>query len=160
MITREQIEILDTRISGILETVSDLKYENSRLNSELEKERLTIARLNAFVEEKIKESERLREDLESKNIELEKLKIKEDEMESLLIQVISKVDTLSENSFSKAIHTIIDSNKKPLENKDRGPATFVSVDYSPTDIKIEEVNLDDFILDNNSKDLDVLIQED
>lgn len=160
MITREQIEILDTRISGILETVSDLKYENSRLTSELEKEKLTIARLNAFVEEKIKESERLREDLESKNIELEKLKIKEDEMESLLVQVISKVDTLSENSFSKSIHNIIEAKKKPVANKDLSPASFLSVDYSTESIKIEEVNLEDFTLDTETKDLDVLIQED
>lgn len=160
MITREQIEILDTRISGILETVSDLKYENSRLTSELDKDKLTIARLNAFVEEKIKESDRLREELESKNIELEKLKIKEDEMESLLVQVISKVDNLSENSFSNSIQNIIESKKKPVQNKDLSPASFISVDYEPNNIKIEEVNLEDFTIDNETKELDVLIQED
>ena len=96
MITMEQLEKLEGRIVKALDLISDLRIENSQLESKVDTFELNNQQLKLKAEEKIKEAENLEKQLQEATGELNKLKSREQELETKILQIIAKLDNLKE----------------------------------------------------------------
>jgi len=96
MVTMEQLEQLEGRISKALELISDLRVENNHLEKEVDGLKSTNDQLKLSAEEKEIEAKKLQQQLTDATEELSKLKSKEKDLESRIVNIISKLDNLKE----------------------------------------------------------------
>src|SRR5689334_15358001 len=102
MITLEQLEQLEGRIVKALELISDLRVENSHLESEADRLKASNDQLKLAAEEREKEALKWQQQLQEATQELSRLKSKEQELETRILSIIAKLDNLKENTRKDA----------------------------------------------------------
>ena len=100
MITMEQLENLEGRIVKALELISDLRIENSQLDSKVDNLESNNEQLKIKTDEKIKQAEHLEIQLQEATGELGQLKSKEKALETKILQIIAKLDNIKTVNFS------------------------------------------------------------
>ena len=108
MVTREQMDTLTTRVSSVLELVSELRIENSHLKAEVEQLKERQDQSDRKIEEQAKESMRLREQLEERNAKLNEMILKEEELENFMLQVIGQMDQVRLSEYQKEFVRVAD----------------------------------------------------
>jgi hypothetical protein len=104
----EQLEQLEGRIVKALELISDLRVENSHLESELEKVKANNDQLKLTTEEKIRDAARFRTELDEARMDLEKLQSREKSLEDKISEIIHKLDGVKSDS-AHVKNTLIES---------------------------------------------------
>ena len=102
MITVEQLDQLEGRIVKALEIISDLRIENSQLESKADSLEANNEELKIKTDEKIKAAEQLEQQLKEATTELSQLRSKEQEIETKILQIIAKLDNVKGSTVTES----------------------------------------------------------
>ena len=138
MVTREQMDLLSTRVSGVLELISDLRVENSHLKAEVDQLEQRRDQCERKIDEQTKESIRLREQLEERDKKLNEMVLKEEELENFMLQMIGQMDGVRLQEYQKEFLKVADM-QAGIEPRDEASAP---VDTTPAEVLQVEYDTD------------------
>ena len=100
----EQLEKLEGRIIKALELISDLRIENSQMESKLDVFKSDNEQLKLTNEQKTKEAQKLETQLEEATVELNELKSREQGIETKILQIIAKLENIKDSKSDETTH--------------------------------------------------------
>jgi predicted RNase H-like nuclease (RuvC/YqgF family) len=123
MLSMQQLEELEARVIKALQLISDLRTENSRLESDAEHYKAEAEEARLSLEEKEQEILRIQNELDDTTRQLAELREKEEILEKKVIALLGKMDGLQGGGSIPKGDSIPRSSASGFASSDRKPAS-------------------------------------